>query len=203
MSNIETVYILDVASRSPVEAELHHSISPKNILDWKDHWRPASNQAFLECYYMQNLRGIPGSLHWNWEHKAAMMHGLLAEKGFALVCQGMTQGLMKVITTALGRHREHSGKHIVYIDYVETAPWNISEFMPPGRFKGIGDVLVSAAVNLSYEEGFQGRIGLHSLPKAEGFYLEHCGMTDLGPDASKQSLRYFEMTAAQALEFAK
>ena len=48
---------------------------------------------------------------------------------------------------------------------------------------------------------FQGRVGLHSLPQANGFYANTCGMTDLGPDPHHRELRYFEMTPVQAQEF--
>ena len=54
---------------------------------------------------------------------------------------------------------------------------------------------------LSEELEFQGRIGLHSLPQANGFYANACGMTDLGADADHQGLRYFEMTPEQARAF--
>ena len=62
-------------------------------------------------------------------------------------------------------------------------------------------VLIATAVQLSLEEGFRGRIGLHSLPQAETFYATNCGMTDLGKDTKKEGLRYFEMTPAQAAAF--
>ena len=54
--------------------------------------------------------------------------------------------------------------------------------------------MMTAAVELSLEEGFKGRVGLHSLPQAETFYEKH-GMIDLGPDAGVQNLRYYEMTS--------
>lgn len=38
------------------------------------------------------------------------------------------------------------------------------------RLRGVGTALVTAAVALSEDEGFKGRIGLHSLPQAEDFY---------------------------------
>lgn len=58
-----------------------------------------------------------------------------------------------------------------------------------------------AAIAFSEQEGFKGRIGLHSLPQAENFYRDRCGMIDLGPDATYQNLRYFEMTPDQAKAF--
>ena len=49
---------------------------------------------------------------------------------------------------------------------------------------------------------FHGRIGLHSLPQANDFYANTCGMTDLGADRDYNGgLRYFEMTPEQAQAF--
>ena len=54
---------------------------------------------------------------------------------------------------------------------------------------------------LSENLEFHGRIGLHSLPQANGFYANTCGMTDLGTDPDYGGLRYFEMTPEQARAF--
>ena len=59
-----------------------------------------------------------------------------------------------------------------------------------------------AASALSVAEGFKGRIGLHSLPRADDFY-RRSGLCDLGRDPAVHDLRYFEMTEAQAQAFLK
>lgn len=59
---------------------------------------------------------------------------------------------------------------------------------------------MTAAIAVSEDEGFKGRLGLHSLPQADDFYRK-IGMTDLGQDAAYQNLRYFEMTSEQARAF--
>jgi hypothetical protein len=121
---------------------------------------------------------------------------------FGVECEGEVQGLMLVSTA---RHRcrisEQKGKEQVYIDYVASAPWNAPSLIDIPRYSLVGRVLVSTAVQLSLEEGFRGRIGLHSLPQSETFYSENCGMTDLGKDMKKEGLRYFEMTTAQSAAF--
>ena len=58
-----------------------------------------------------------------------------------------------------------------------------------------------AAIALSQELEFKGRIGLHSLPQANSFYANTCGMSDLGMDPDHLGLRYFEMTSEQAEAF--
>ncbi len=67
------------------------------------------------------------------------------------------------------------------------------------RLRGVGSALITAAVALSDDEGFKGRLGLHSLPQADAFYRK-IGMTDLGQDTAYQNLRYFEMTAEKKVE---
>ena len=60
---------------------------------------------------------------------------------------------------------------------------------------------MTEAILQSIDEGFGGRIGLHSLPRAEKFYQEEWGMKSLGPDPKYDGLIYFEMTAERAAEF--
>lgn len=82
---------------------------------------------------------------------------------------------------------------MVYADFVEVAPWNLSV---PGvqdrRYAGAGTVLVAEAVRLAVGRAAGGRVGLHSLPGVEGFYERRCRMTRLGPDSAYHDLVYFE-----------
>ncbi len=100
----------------------------------------------------------------------------------------------------MGREPSQRGKPLVYLEYLEVAPWNWPYRSERPRLKGVGIALVAAATQLSVDNGFEGRIGLHSLEQAEGFY-RRCRMTDLGPGADYYILRYFEMTATQASAF--
>ena len=61
--------------------------------------------------------------------------------------------------------------------------------------------LIRAAIAVSEEEEFRGRIALHALPQSEAFYTKF--MEDLGIDPSMERLRYFEMTEEQAHKFMK
>jgi hypothetical protein len=81
------------------------------------------------------------------------------------------------------------------------APWNLRVLSNTPRFGGIGVRLIEAAVRLSLDEGFHGRVGLHSLPQSEAFYRDTCWMVGLGADASYQDLPYYELTREQADEF--
>ena len=58
-----------------------------------------------------------------------------------------------------------------------------------------------AAIAVSLEEEFRGRIALHSLPQSEPFYARF--MEDLGIDLDVEKLRYFEMSEERAVKFMK
>ena len=86
----------------------------------------------------------------------------------------------------------------VYVDYLETAPWNYEPFVEPHppRFRGIGIALILDAVRSSMSLGLRGRIGLYSLDTSEGFY-RRLGFEGLFRDRSPSSptcgLRYYEL----------
>lgn len=198
---VSTIYLLDVASNEGTPGELRDAIEETQLADWKMYWRPELAKILKEL----KRRGVPPnqwpqSWHWNWAEKLAYVDGLLAFRSFCVVANGVTQGLALFDLTKSGRHASHRGKPLVYIDFLEVAPWNRSDIGGQPRLRGVGNALLSAAVQLSIDEGFMGRIGLHSLPQADSFYLR-CGMESLGPDPRYQDLCYFEMTAAQAREF--
>lgn len=199
-SDISAVYLREVATGSAVEAELWDGIQRQHLDDWTQQWQP----ALLEGLRKLLLNGVPMSqlphqnIHWNWDRKVAHASGLLGVRTFGVVAGGTTQGLMSVDLTKTARLDSQRGKPLVYIDFLEAAPWNRSDLGGSVRFRGVGTVLVAAAVELSRQEGFKGRVGLHSLPQADDFYRKACRMTDLGADPGKQNLRYFEMTPEQA-----
>ncbi len=203
-TQISTIYLLDAATGDAVEAELRDRIEDAQLADWQTKWQP----ALLGVLQDLARKGVPQaqwpqSWHWNWQEKTAKVSGLLAFKGFCVVALGETQGLAQIDLTKLARAQGEVGKPLVYIDYLEAAPWNRPELGNPTRLRGVGTALIAAAVALSLEEGFKGRVGLHSLPQADIFYRDRCGMTDLGPDAAYQNLRYFEFTPGQAGRFLK
>lgn len=201
--DVSPVFLLDVANDSMVEAELWDSITERHVEDWETEWVPELFKA------IQRLRraGIeiaewPESRDWNWRTKAAHFKGMLGRQGFAIMCEGVTQGMMFVDLTRRARHPDHEGQHLVYVDFLEAAPWNRPGLVADkAKYRGVGSLLILAAVMLSKEEEFHGRIGLHSLPQANGFYANHCGMHDLGQDADYGKLRYFEMTSTNAAAF--
>jgi hypothetical protein len=201
---VSPVFLLNVASGQPEAAELLDAITEKQLTDYEGEWLPEQFKA------MQRLKraGIerkhwPQSRHWDWRRKTAALQDILSNPGFSIVCGGVTQGMM-LVENATKRCRldRQKGQHLIYVSFVENAPWNRKELLfDPPRYRGVGTVLIRAAVELSKNDEFKGRIGLHSLPQANAFYANTCGMTDLGPDQDYQGLRYFEMTPEQAEAF--
>ena len=197
------VHLFNVTRNEPETAELWDAITERQLADWESEWMPALFDAIRRLNRARvERRQWPQSRHWNWRRKVETLQGMLANPGFSIVCDGLTQGMM-IVDTAKHRCRidSQTGQHLVYVEFVENAPWNRPELFTPPRYRGVGSILIRAAVALSEESEFHGRIGLHSLPQADGFYANTCGMTDLGTDPDRGGLRYFEMTPEQARAF--
>ncbi|QNP41726.1 GNAT family N-acetyltransferase [Lysobacter solisilvae (ex Woo and Kim 2020)] len=140
----------------------------------------------------------PQHLHWRWQRKVDAARNLLPYPTMAIECEGDAQGLMLLKTDGeFGRLPAQAGKPLVYVVFLATAPWNLPAIVDRPRFRGVGHTLMRAAVELSQELGFKGRVGLHSLSQAEAFY-ERLGMTLLDRDIDKENLRYCEMTQESA-----
>lgn len=137
--------------------------------------------------------------HWEWRTKCSVAPGT-NRRVFSLLNSDEVEAAMMLLFGE--KSRDPSPRPIVYVDFVAVAPWNRKPFQDPQRFRGLGTVMLGAAVELSRKLGYDGRCGLHSLPQSEGFYRQ-IGMSDFGLDASKSSLRYFEFDASGATLFRK
>jgi hypothetical protein len=200
MTDISHVFIRRVASGQLVPAELHDGVDDRQIDDWGLLWRPAQ-QALIEQLRAAGVprHEWPQTAHWNWAKKLDIVSGLLSHRSLAVVCDRKTQALMRLdVTTKRAALPSQQGLDLVYIDYLEVAPWNwtcLKENLP--LYEGVGTLMVNAAVQISIAEGFKGRLGLHSLPQADGFY-SRLGMSDLGTSSSSPNLRYFEFASEAA-----
>ena len=200
---VSRVHLLNVERGEPEAAELWDAITEQQLADWEGKWVPELRQAVERLQHTGVERQHwPQNLHWDWRKKTETLQGILANPGFSIVCDGLTQGMM-IVDTAMKRCRIDSqrGKHLIYVEFVESAPWNRRELFDPPRYRSVGSILIRAAITLSDDLEFHGRIGLHSLPQANNFYAKTCGMTDLGADPSYENLHYFEMTPEQARAF--
>jgi hypothetical protein len=201
------VTIIDKRTGHPTEGELFDEVTVDHFLETQEAWRPLVLQAARHLLDSKTGGGveIPQHFHWDWTKKRAELE-MLAITFYGIEHGGKLQGLMKVLTVGhLGRLPVQRGMPLCYVDYLETAPWNIRTLAQavgqPVQFGGVGSRLVEAAVRQSIEEGFKGRVGLHSLPLSESFYRDVCGMTPVGRDATKQDLLWYEYTPEQADQF--
>ena len=199
MNRYETS-LVEREGETAVEAELLEGVAPEFFTRAQDAWGATRLAAARQA--ARDGKDIPEHYHWDWSRKAASL-SLLAYNGFALECGGEVQGLMLVNTAkTVARVEPDKGKPLVYIEYVEAAPWNLRELNERPRYGGVGVRLFEAAVQFSKAEGFFGRVGLHSLPQAESFYESTCQMTPLGEDqAEPQRLCYFELTRENVKDF--
>lgn len=144
---------------------------------------------------------VPEHAHWRWERKVATVGHLLLYPTSAVEFEGDAQGLMLLKTDGeFARSPGQVGRPLVYVVFLATAPWNLPAVVARPRFRGVGTMLLRAAVESSVDLGFKGRLGLHALPQSEAFYAG-IGMTEWGHDPQKENLNYFEMTPEQAAAF--
>ncbi len=155
----------------------------------------------MDASFAERVALNAGDSKWDWRRLAEIRGNPLLWQMYAVELADRLQGLMLVKKGGnFSRHQNHLKADLIYIDRLAVAPWNRPRFMREPIYKGIGRLLVATAVNLSLEDELDGRIGLHSLPGAEGFYRDVLRMTDLGPDAD-YGMDYFEFSSAQARAF--
>ncbi|WP_136626557.1 hypothetical protein [Bradyrhizobium macuxiense] len=92
-----------------------------------------------------------------------------------LVYQCFSQAIDLLDANTVRRNRLARCRARTYVSFVETAPWNRQELCDQPRYRGVGAVVLRAAIELSNEIGFKRRIGLHSLPQSNGFDANICG----------------------------
>ncbi len=189
-----------------VECTLFRDIAANNVLDFKEKWLPVFDAKKQELktegkYTVEALKefGLQDS-HWKWPEKAAYIENHGGYIGFSVECSDVTQGLMILSSVGFAREESQKDEPLVQVELLSTAPWNRKNLVESAKFKGVGELLLQAAVAVSFEFHNEGRIGLHALSGAEAWYRDYCGMTDLGFDANK-NMHYFEMTSSQAKAF--
>lgn len=198
--SLTTVILLRRADDEEVVATIRDDLKPADLTAVEKEW--ASHRTRLRNELLRlgiDRRNWPQSLHWDWSKKAPDLK-LLASTGFVIELEGTTQGVMLTKTAPFVSMLE-KGKPLVYIDYLESAPWNwnIPELGQASEYRGVGSVLFYMAVSQSRQEGYRGRVGLHALPQAESFYAGNvCRMTRIGPDPNKQNLPYYELSREAA-----
>lgn len=204
-----TIRLLDLHKDEVVDALLHTGLTEKQITTAQEGWEPVRKQS-IERLHEQGypLEELPKHWGWNWTRKIKQLGNPLLGF-FGIECEGRMQGLLEVAKEGhLAKLPAQKGKPLIYVKYIETAPWNIKLLDPKPHFGGVGSRLMHVAVDLSVSEGCKGRVGLHSLPGdkqggPEWFYHEVCKMESIEGERDGEGLLYFELTAENADEFLK
>jgi hypothetical protein len=169
-----------------VEARLL-DLQPRHVADFQSLW-----QAQLRQFSQADK-------YWDWAFKEQLAIRDVNYKGYAVECEGRTHGLM-MLETQWHSSQFYPGQRLVYVAALSVAPWNRLPIQNPPQFKTVGSALLSFSRLRSVELGYGGRVGLHALPGATGFY-EHKNMMRLDPDpddridADEELLTYFEYPA--------
>jgi len=178
-----------------VEAELVSDLSTDELTRTEHTYRELRERRAADAI----AEGAPPPQHseWDWTLKASGDDGG-SYRYFGIRREGLIQGLIMLnAAPQQSRSPGHEDDQILYVEFIETAPWNQNTYARTSpRYGGIGIALLRAAIQTSREAGCGGRIGLHSLPQSEGFYRPN--FQDLGVDPA-EDLRYFEMSEEQAL----
>jgi len=202
-SHIGTYDLLNRLTTKFEEGQLYQGLNEKNLTDFELHWKPLLAQKRQRSTREELLTANAQDAHWDWVRKELAWGHLLAYEGFAVEAEGMTQGLMYLNKTRFSRLAGQLGAPLVYVESLASAPWNRHGFIGKPKYKGVGQLLIQAAISLSFTEEFKGRISLHALPQSENWYREVLGMIDLGPDPDYKNLKYFEMASDQALRLTR
>ena len=150
-----------------------------------------------------SLALLPDSRGWDWQSKLRQAQTVPAYhdwRFFGVAYHGYLQGALVLSTEPRTCQAEvHRGKLAVGVEFVAAAPWNLGSFMRSIRRQPyldlIGRTLLRIAIAYSQAAGCDGRLYLYSVPKAESYYRDKCGMIDLGLEGYHgETLRRFEMT---------
>lgn len=176
------IQLLQVQDQQVVDAILTE-VTDKHLEDARTLWEPILEGSGQDDEY------------WNWVGKSRRSKLLPGDELYAIECEGITQGLIMLdVLKKRCQIESQLRRRLVYISALATAPWNRPVMTNPPTYKGVGGNLVDFAVARSHELGYQGRIGLHALPGALGFYRKlRLGLLDCGPDPEEpDNLIYFE-----------
>ncbi|BAU15704.1 hypothetical protein LEP3755_62690 (plasmid) [Leptolyngbya sp. NIES-3755] len=133
--------------------------------------------------------------YWNWVRKQQREALLPGVEFYAIECENVTQGLIAIDILKKRCQIDLQFRHrLVYILALATAPWNRPTILDPPLYKGVGGQFVDFAIARSRDLGYQGRIGLHALPRALNFYRKlRVNLLECGSDPDDpEHLVYFE-----------
>ena len=177
MTVLKNVKIIRSIDLELIDAILS-SLSAKHLDDFELKWKPQLEASTAEDRV------------WNWVIKDRIYLASPNYESYAIECERMTQGLM-LIDTRFHRSQIEPSRRLVYISFLATAPWNRAIIQSPPTYRAVGSALLQFARERSFELGYGGLVGLHSLSESVNFYSK-IGMIGGDPDPDRDGLPYFE-----------
>ncbi len=193
------VLLTDETTGCLVEAELDLELGPRDLELIEASCGPLRREAAQRLSQGRAPGAVPEHWHWDWRRKGFLLQ-VPTYRCLGIRYGTRYQGIAIIAECGHKTRLEPLDEPLIYIEFIEVAPWNNAQLVAKRRYKPVGPRLLEAVIRLSRDEGYGGRIGLHSLPQSEGFY-DRCGLTRLSADAKEEGLRYFEMTVEQAEAF--
>lgn len=135
---------------------------------------------------------------WNGNQIVDLLTGRAELRLFGLVVNERIMGVL-FLQNASQPARIDPSLHLLYVQYIATAPWNRREKNQAGRLRGVGTSLMAWAKTLSQEAGCGGRLGLHSLRSSDSFYHQ-MGLHSFGLDPAHRGMNYFELCDSGAMQ---
>ena len=173
----KAIKLLRVADDQVVDAVLL-DLNQKHLDDFETFWKPRLQVSKEEDRY------------WDWEKKSRIAASSINYEKYAIEWEQLTQGLM-IVELDWHRSQVEPGRSVVYVDYLATAPWNRGSGQDSPQYRSVGTLLLLFARSRSVALGYGGRVALHALIGAEGFYDKQ-NMMNFGADPEKENLIYFE-----------
>lgn len=196
------ISLRQIATGENVKALLHENVDPAFAKSADILWTAFIAEAKTQAVANGRVLSMLEHQNWSWETKVQDSSNLLSMPALAIECNGEAQGIMMLVTDGYwSRNSGTRNQPLVYVQYLSTAPWNLPAITLEPKYKGVGTVLLSAAIQLSLNLDFKGRIGLHSLPQAEPYY--ECHSFDCYGIDRHNNLKYYELSAESAAKFLK
>lgn len=176
------VKLFQVSASQFVEATLKE-LAQNHVDDFEAYWKSSLKELAQEDKF------------WDWAFKKRAATSYGNYECYAVEVEERTQGLM-MIETQWHQSFITPGQPLVYVEALSVAPWNRAQRQGAPALKRVGSSLLAFSQTRSEALGYEGRVGLHSLPGAEGFYESRNMMRfEAEPDAfidDESPLTYFE-----------
>ncbi len=180
-------YLRQRKTKQIEEAELIWEVSREDFVEMQTAW----------AQYKAQHRPNSDSENDNWDWLAKSSRRYRTVNSFIGIAIGGAMQGMLMLSQMLRSCRKpgFESKHLYYVEYLESAPWNVPRYAgADALYKGVGVNLISAAVQVSLQGGCEGRLGLHSLEDVDTkrSYL-NLGFENLGFDPA-EGYDYFEFS---------